>query len=217
MNELERRFPIYSRLLKLYPPAYRRRYEQEMLQLTADMLDAAPSELTRLSIWSKLWLDVPAGIISENLAFATGPMSKDTPRYVKLASVLSSLCLLPFFVLLAANFADRMVFNQTLFHSWFWRMPQLGVWVLQLPVAALAVAGICYLAYALFGPKNSRRTWYLRAIDLRRAWPVILPLVVAIGILVLVLFHDSVHCWAQNPAYLVTHLSADWRCTEISG
>jgi len=217
MKDLKRRFPLYSLFLGLFPKEYRIRYEDEMLQVTADMLDAAPDAPARALIWLKLFVDVPAGIIAQQLNVATGPLTQQTPRYIMLASMLSSLLLLPFFVILAINTTDQLVFGHSLYNSWLWHMPQLGIWVLQLPLAALIIAAVCYVAYVLAGPDRGKLHWWQRATDVRRAWPVILPILVGCGVLFLFFFHDSVHCWTHVPTYMFTHLSSEVRCTQISG
>lgn len=57
MKEDYDRFPIYSKLLKLYPKQYRDRFGDEILQTTADMLDAADTKRERYNIWIRVAVD----------------------------------------------------------------------------------------------------------------------------------------------------------------
>ena len=109
MNDLKKRVPRYYRLLKFYPAAYRNRYGRAILQAAADMLDSAGNRWGRAAIWIRLCLDAPFSILFEQLIVTIGPEPYETPRYVKLGSVLSSLLLTPFVAAVAVNFADQVV------------------------------------------------------------------------------------------------------------
>lgn len=50
MNGLEKRFPLYSKFINLYPAEYRKHYGVEILQIAADMLDDATNRSAKLAI-----------------------------------------------------------------------------------------------------------------------------------------------------------------------
>jgi hypothetical protein len=210
MDSLKKRFPIYSKIIGLYPAQYRQEYGQQMLQTTADMLDNTPKRGSRTLIWLRLALDLPANITKQQLQYSGGIYMKDTPSYIKVSSIVSSLLLLPFFAALAANGLDKVINNHTLLNSWLWKMPVLGLWVIELPLIAFVLAIGSYLFYLT---KYKKTPWLKRILDVRRSWPIILPAVVAFGILFLLAFHDSAQCWVQTPTHFVTHVSQTWQCT----
>lgn len=65
MNELEKRFHIYSKILHLYPQGYRESYAQELLQTTADMLDETENLKQRLSIWLQIAIELPRSVSNQ--------------------------------------------------------------------------------------------------------------------------------------------------------
>jgi hypothetical protein len=62
---LRQRFPRYSKLFRFYPEAYRKRYDEQMLQTLADMLD--DREASTISTWARTAVDLPASIIKQQL------------------------------------------------------------------------------------------------------------------------------------------------------
>jgi hypothetical protein len=77
MNNLRRRFPVYSHFMRLYPKEYRDKYEEQILQTTADMLDEAGRTGERIAIWLKLTLDVPFNIGRQQYDYLGENMSKN--------------------------------------------------------------------------------------------------------------------------------------------
>jgi len=212
MGRLEQRYRVFSAFLKLYPPDYRNRYGQEILQLTADMLDEAPGRFARLLIWSRVLADLPLNIIVQQCSYVGGIMYKDTPGYIKRNGVVAGVMLLPFVGALVANLLDQLVNNHDLYNSWLWRAPALATWILYLPILAFLVAGISYAVYVSRGAGG--KTWLKRALNIVVSWPVLVSGLTAFAILFAVAFHDSVHCWVQSPAHVATHLSQTWQCSE---
>lgn len=211
MRRINRHFPVYSRLLKLYPADYRRRFEQEMLETAADMQAAAKTPAERLKLWAKLSLDLPLSIGQQQLQYLGGVMRSETPQYIKLNSLIAGALLLPFFTALALNGLDKLFGNHSLQNSWLWQTPTLSIWVLRLPEIALLLALGSYLVYVCQG--RDRHFWRTRILDLKHLWPLILSGGLAFGILFIVAFHDSGQCWAHSPAYLSGHLQQAWSCS----
>jgi hypothetical protein len=214
MTKLKSRFPVYSKILQLYPASYRQRYEKEMLQTTADMLDDAPSTLAKIGIWSRLALDLPLNVLKQQAVYAGGIMQDEMPHFVKRNGLISGVMLLPFFAALSANSLDKLINNHTLFNSWLWRTPILGIWVIYLPTFALLLAGSTYLTYILKNP--SKKSFINRILDIAHSWPVLLTGLIALGILFILVFHDSFRCWVQTPAHLASHWNQTWQCSQFN-
>lgn len=215
MNSLRYRFPIYSRLLRLYPKTYRQRYEQEILQTTADMLDDAPARSSRLGIWSSLTVDLILNIARQNFAYAGGSMSSYTPNYIKRNGMISAVLLLPFFGAITANGLDKLINNTTLDNSWMWHRPALILWGFYLPTAAFIISLISYAVFVISG-EDKNRGWFKRTFDVLHSWPVIIVGVTALGILALVEFHDSARCVTRSPAQAISHVSQTVYCIEAN-
>ena len=141
---------------------------------------------------------------------------KETPAYIKVNSMISGILLAPFFIALLANSIDKVVGHETLYGSWLWKSPTLAIWVLRLPELALILAFVTYIVYVVRGKGSSRSSWLKRAIDIRHSWPVLVPTVLAFGILFLLAFHDSAQCWGHSVGYTITHTSQVWRCTRVN-
>lgn len=141
-------------------------------------------------------------------------MRDETPSYIKLNSVFAALLLVPFFAALSANALDKLIHNHTLFNSWLWRMPALGIWVLRLPELALLLAVVTYVVYVARSGGSQSGSRLRRAMDVKHAWPVLAPAIIALGVLSIVAFHDSIQCWVHSPTQIVGHFSRDWRCSN---
>ena len=213
MKKLEKSHPFYASLLRLYPKAYRQRYGQEILQTTADMLNDVPNRGALLSTQTRLAIDLSLNAGKQQLNYVGGVMQSEMPRYIKLNGLVASIMLIPFAVGLIANSLDGLINNQNLYNSWLWHMPVLAIWVLYLPALALLFSLLTYMVYLLRGADSKKLVWLKRAVDIKYVWPIILPGLVALGILFILIFHDSGHCWVQTPSHLLTHLSQTWKCT----
>lgn len=209
-----KRFPLYERLLKLYPPDYQRQYSSQMLQTLSDMLDDSPSRTGRLLIWFRLAIDVPVSIVKVQSGNVGAAFLHETPKFILGSSLFSILLLLPFFVALFANSLDVLFFHHRLYASWLWHMPILAVWVLWLPLTAFCLDVISFSAYTFMPQGTSRSSVLKRAFDVKHIWPIMVPAVLAFGILFMIIFHDSAHCWLQNPAYFVTRFHQTLECTK---
>lgn len=203
------RFPRYRRLIQLYPKSYRDRFADPMLQTLADMLDNEVSGARRAAIWIRTSAELPVGLIRQN-AINLGIATMDQmPRYIKQNGLIAGLLLLPFVLALIANWLDKLIYNHTLYNSWLWSYPLLLTWVLILPALALVIALSSYAVYL----RQSNGTSFFRTIlDIRRNWPVTTVGVMATGIILMVFFHDSIHCLIHNPGYLAGHWGQTVSC-----
>jgi hypothetical protein len=213
MDGLKKRFPIYSRLIKLYPVQYRREYGKQILQTTADMLDNSGRGSGKLLTWSKIALDLPLNIVKQQFQYVGGIYTKETPVYIKVNGILTSLLLLPFFAALIANGLDKVINNHTLYNSWVWRHNFIRLWVLVLPETAVLIAFATLLFYAVHNTANQPRQQLRRIFDFRHNWPIAASGLVALSILFMLRFHDSAPCWIRIPKhYLMSHQNQDQAC-----
>lgn len=215
MKDLRARFPIYVRLLGLYPASYRREYEVEILQTTADMLDEAPNVVSKLTVWLWLTIDLPLNVCRQQYNYTEGVMNMRMPKYVKSNGLMAGILLLPFFAALIANGLDRVLNHHTLYSSWLWHRPAIGLWVVYLPMLALLLVAGSYLAF-IFKDRRQKQSFLKRALDIYSSWPLILVGVMAFGILFLVEFHDSAQCWTHTPSHLATHMNQALQCTSAN-
>lgn len=214
MRRNDTRFPRYVRLLRLYPQTYRQRYEQEMLQTTADMLDDAATRQQKLAVWARIALDLPMSIMKQQLLYAGGIMQHQMPSYIKRNGIIASILLVPFFASLMANGVDRALNHQDLYGTWFWHSWVLASFFLWFPeLALLLLIG----SYVYFVAKHGDQSpWLKKLFDIRRSWPLIIPGLLACGILFIIAFHDSGQCLRHSPSYLTGHISQTWQCMAPS-
>jgi hypothetical protein len=214
MSNLSRRFPLYSKLLGLYPKRYRQQYGEQILQTTADMLDESVKTKSKLAVWTRVSINLPINVFQTQLHYAGGIMKNETPSYVKRNSLIGTAMLLPFIAALLANSIDKIINNHTLYSSWAWRLPLLRLWVLWLPEAAFLLMVGTYIYFLVKRKKNEHVSFIKRVADIKHSWPILMPGILAFGILFILAFHDSVQCWVHNPSYAVSHVSQELSCTN---
>lgn len=203
MAHLSKRFPRYSKLLHLYPAGYRKQYGEQMLQTLADMLD--DSERSRSEVWSRLILDFPFSVIKQQLSYTGEAMTNTTPVYIKRTAVLGAWLVAPFFVFVILN----SLMHNRLHQSWAWHSDALFIWLVLLP----SLAAIFNLGALLRWVQTRRKIGAWRALlDIRSNWPVLAMAIVAVGILGVVFFHDSVHCVTGNPIRELHNPHQTWQC-----
>jgi len=191
MADLNGRFPVYSRLLRLYPVPYRKRYGEQMLQTLADMLDASPSVTYKAAVWMQVLFDLPVSVARQQLSFVGNAFTRETPTFVRRNSVISALLFAPFLVIAPINDIDAHRF----YNTWLWGAGILFTWLVLLPVLGMALSATTLF----FWLRAGKRSWWQSLLDLTHNWMMLLPIVWGIGILFLVFFHDSVHCVVGNP------------------
>jgi hypothetical protein len=204
MADLKIRFPVYSRLLKLYPAPYRERYGEQMLQTLADMLDASSSVSGRSAVWVQVSFDLPGSIARQQLSFVGNVFTRETPAFVRRNSVISTILLAPFFVIAITNDIDA----HRLYNTWLWSAGVLFTWIVLLPVLGMALSATTLF----FWLRTNKRSWRQSLLDLAHNWMILLPIVLGLGILFLVFFHDSVHCVAGSPVRELRGAHATLHC-----
>jgi hypothetical protein len=177
------------------------------------MLDDQPSSFGRINVWLRAAIDLPISIINENTLAIGDNFMKDTPNYIKRNGIVSSILLLPFILAVASNSIDRIFFGHTLYQSWLWSRAAILTWIVILPALALALAISSYVTYLVTNHGRRKLSLIQRLFDIKHTWPVILTGVFALGVVFILLFHDSAHCWRQNPIDFFTQWHQTWQCT----
>jgi hypothetical protein len=212
MSKLEKRFPHYSRLLRLYPASYRNQYGGQMLQTLADMLDAEPQR--KRVIWLRTMIDLPISLTRQQLSYAGGTMTQQMPTYVKRNALISTGLILPFTLVLLANGLDKILNNRTLENTWLWHTSALAIWVLWLPAAAAIMALISFLTLIIQRGKATHTSPFRQLLNIRYSWPLIITGLAGLCIVALVLGHDSVHCLTGNPVRELHNWHQTWQCVQ---
>jgi hypothetical protein len=205
--DLNKRFPKYSKLLYLYPAAYRKWYAEQMLQTLADMLDDSPAKKT--AIWTRTMLDLPLSVLHQQLSYTGAAMGGDTPKYVKNSALLGAILLLPFFVLVTAHSLDSGLQN-----SVYWHFRVLFTFFVALPAIAFLLTTVALVFWLTERRKQDKKSLVAELFDLRRNWYLLTVLIIGLGIVGMVYGHDSVHCITGNPYRELHNPSQTLSCIE---
>lgn len=205
--DLNKRFPKYSKLLYLYPTAYRKRYSEQMLQTLADMLDDTPSH--KAAVWTRTMLDLLLSALQQQLSYTGAAMTKETPNYVKNSALIGGILLLPFFVLVIAHSLDSSLQNST-----WWHFRILFTFFVVLPSIAFLLSLVALISWLVERHKQHKQSWLKAVLDIRRTWYLLVVLIVGLGIVSMVFGHDSVHCITGNPIRELRNSSQTLSCIE---
>lgn len=204
MGSLDKRFPVYGRLLRLYPLTYQERYRAEMLQTLADMLDdpERPSAL----VWARTIIDLPLSLAHQQLSYAGGIMKNETPIYVKRNSAIAASLITPFFVLIVVN----SLFHHALDFTNSWK--RLFTWlIIGLPAVALILSLVTFIKWSA-----RQKSIWKSLFDFRHNWLLVIPGGLALLIVLFVPFHDSGPCLAHSPVKELRNFSNTVRCIQRS-
>ncbi len=207
MKQLGERFPIYSKVIKLYPASYQKRYGEQMLQTLADMLDDAPSPARRGIVWARTVLDLPISLAQQQVHYAGDALHDETPYFVKRNAVVSLALFAPFVAIVVIN----DVTAHGLYHTWLWSVDVLMAWIVVLPALGFLLSASTLLVWLA---KNHKRGIVRNLSDVRHNWPMTLAALVGFGILMLVFFHDSVHCVTGDPVRELRNFHDTWHCIQ---
>jgi phosphoglycerol transferase MdoB-like AlkP superfamily enzyme len=202
------RLDWYGKLLQLYPRAYRDTYTGQMQQTLRDMLHDQPSRLGREAIWLRTLADTGVSLVKQH-AYATADFR--TPDYLRRASIIAAFLVLPFVVAVVVNSIVVAATGRGLYQTWAWSTPVLTAWVLVLPAAAVLLSIATYIYFWVHLPERSVLG---RLATTAKTWPFATAGIVGVGILCTLVFHDSVHCVAQNPIRTVRNASQTWQCIQ---
>jgi len=208
MKDLIKRFPRYSKLLYLYPVSYREQYGEQMLQTLADMLD--DPQQSRASTWVRISLDFPLSVVKQQVTYTGEAMATTMPSYIKRNAVLGAWLVAPFFLFIILN----GILGDRLYHSWFWHTRVLFIWLIVLPSLAVLFNLVSWLRWVQSRRRETKKGTVAILADVRRSWPALAMVVMGVGILGIVFFHDSVHCITGNPIRELHNPSQTWHCVQ---
>jgi hypothetical protein len=207
--DLNRRFPRYSKLLRLYPAGYRKAYGEQMLQTLADMLD--DPEQSRQAVWTRTILDFPLSVAHQQLSYA-GTGAAGMPRYMKQNARLGAWLVAPFFLFILLNsFSGQRLRDSLLWHTDF-----LFIWLVLLPGLAVVFNLAALLRWVRSQRRGRTRTTWSLLTDFRQNWPAVAMIVIGLAILALVFGHDSVRCVSGNPFHELHDWHSTWQCVQHS-
>jgi hypothetical protein len=148
MTDLQKRFPIYAKLVWLYPAEYRKQFGDQILQTTADMLDHVDSSHDKRRLWLRISLDIPLSVSYQQVKYFIGePMTNRKKIIVSLAWIAVA-------IVASYGFGELRKIGMTWRDSpGFLRLIGLSLFGLLLVVGPIVMA-----ALSLFGiPKNLYR------------------------------------------------------------
>lgn len=206
MGQLDKRFPLYRHLLKLYPPAYRHKYQGQILQTLADMLDDEENSAAR--VWTRAALDLPFSIIKQNLTYEGVIMKNHTPGYVKRNSLLAAGLISPFFIIVIANSLD----NHNLPTGGGWNHLLLFL-ILGLPALGLLLSLATFARWAA-ERRQAKISFWRSLFDIRRNWPLAATAGLALLIVLFIPFHDSGPCIDHNPLKTLRNFDQTMHCIQ---
>lgn len=173
-----------------------------MLQTMEDILQDTPKPYARNMLLLKEIIATPLNACEQYLVL----YSKNKGISARTVVALIALALLlPFIFALIADEISELLTGAHLYTSWLWSTPILFIWIVLLPFMSLALS-ISIYAISLVRQKRQGHKINLLA---KRYWLVIFTIIISLGILGLVVFHDSVHCWFSSSS-----LNKVVSCTE---
>ncbi|MGH7156676.1 MAG: hypothetical protein ACREGG_00965 [Candidatus Saccharimonadales bacterium] len=166
------------------------------------MLD--DKENSRLSVWIRVFIDFPLNVAKQNLIYAGGIMSQQTPYYVKRNSVIAGVLISPFFALVIVNSLINHALNFT--NNW----GRLALFLLVgLPAIAFILCSATFIKWS-----QTRKSFWKSFFDLRRNWLMLVPGGMALLIVLFVPFHDGTHCVRGNPIQEIRHFHQTITCLQ---
>lgn len=210
MGKLEKRFPIYSRLLKLYPNPYQKQYKRQTLQTLEDMLSDTPNLISRISIWARAAVDFPISVTKQQLQYASGIMREETPSYVKRNAAIGGLLLAPFFISVLSGILQNQLFMSS--HSW---IVFFTVVIIGLPALAFVLNALTYLKWSVERSHQAKTSFWQNLLDLHHNWLMLITAGLGLFIVALVFGHDSVHCLTGNPYSKLHNWYQTWQCIQL--
>ena len=210
MKDNTNRFPIYTRLLRLFPSFYRDKYAEQMVHTLADMLDDASGYRSKAKVWLRISLDLPVSLIRQNIIYIGGTMAKEVPNYMKESSILGFALLTPFFIILLVNGLTA----HGLYHTWLWHVSVLGIWLLVMPATAVAIAILTLFRWLIERHRLEKVSYWTSLKDIKHSWPLVIILLIGLFIIAVVFGHDSVHCVNPYQNKFWHDFHGTWRCIQ---
>lgn len=209
MERLTSRFPIYSRLLRLYPTDYQHQYREQMLLMLADMLD--DPEQTKAAVWLRTILDFPISVSKQQLIYTGAAMTHENPNYMKRNTLLGALLLVPFPLAILVNSLTQHTLPVARNGE---RLLYLSAFI-ALPALAFLLCAATWL-YWLLNQRHTRASIWKRLLDVRHNGLVLAVAGLGLVMALFVPFHDSAHCVTASPVHAIAHVHQTWRCIQQS-
>lgn len=179
---------LYIKLLGLYPDQYRQHYTKQIRQTLQDILKHEPSKNKRHLILVKEILTLPLSA-GEQYLITFSKQRHMSPKTI--ISLIALGLLIPFVIALLIDEISEFTTGGHLYNTWLWSRPVLLIWIVILPFISLVLALSTYLISLL----RQRNKIHIGSLLAKRYWLPIVTIVFSVGILCLVVFHDTVHCW----------------------
>jgi hypothetical protein len=191
---MAKRFPMYERMLRLYPEAYRERYAAQMLQTLEDMIDDQPTRFARLAIRLRAIAELPCSIAQQRILVIGGIMHHQTPHYLKRDALIGAILIVPFFITIASGILQ----NQPVMDNHAWAA-FFTVLIIVLPAIAFVLNSISFMRWSVHESRQRKTSLWKHIFDFAHSWRQLLVGGLGLFIVLLVLGHDSAHCIAGNP------------------
>ncbi len=204
---MPKRTSFYQLMLSFYPEHYREQYGMQAAQTLDDMLADTSSRGKRALIWARELLVLPGNAAEQHL-IELSRRGHLRPR--TLVDMIALALLLPFVLAIVIDEFSEYFSSSHLYGSWLWSLPVLLIWALVLPLFSLAISSIALILSLL----RSRQRQVKSPHHLQIPWQTIVVGVLALGLLSLTVFHDSVQCWTTNPGNAIANISQTSQCTS---
>ena len=192
---------IYELFLKLYPERYQEKYAREMLQTMRDIISHESKTRSAIVLLKDI-LITPLNAGEQYIIYFSENRHV-TPKTV--VSLVALFLLLPFFLSIVMDEVTEFVSGGHLYNTWLWSRPVLLVWIVLLPLLSLTISLLIYILSLIRQARKDKKITPLS----KRYWLVFVTIILSLGILVIVVFHDSTHCWFSK-----TEISNVLTCTE---
>jgi amino acid permease len=172
---------IYKQALKVLPVAYRDRYGEPMVRTLEDMIAAQTTTAAKWNVWLRTMLDLPITTAYQYVQTG-GKTMNQAPNYAKQGTMLSTVLLLPFIIVVTLNSIHPLTKS----------LNGLGYFsVFVLPIIALllglAVLGRLIAAHDLWSRLKSIK-------QLQNNWILLTVPILAFAMVAFAFGHDRVHC-----------------------
>ena len=188
---------IYKQALKILPVVYRNRYGEPMVRTLEDMMADQITAQAKWNVWLRTMFDLPI-TTAYQYAQTGGKTMHQAPNYAKQGTIVSTLLLVPFIVIVTLNSIHPLT------KSWI-GIGYLGVFILPLVALLLGLAILVrlFIAHDLWSRLKSIK-------QLQNNWILFAVPILAFAMVSFAFGHDGVHCITDG------HPSKIMRCVSNS-
>lgn len=194
MSRLSRAESCYAALLRLYPAAYRHRFETQMRQTFRDLY--RDQSRHGVVFWTRLALDTFTGATREQATVTRSlDMHKITTMSANQRALYAGLVLMLPAVLFVAVGTGLQIMPP---HHYLGQELHLPLHLMQIMLVAFPLLALAINLAALVGTAARRRQSLLSFSFIKRYLLTLVLLAVALGWLAVLFGHDTIGCAAQN-------------------